>query len=113
MLDGNLMESRVRSQMSISSSSGEAEFASMVAGCSDGLLVWRIWMKLVGEEREMKPGLTAQQPGPWPRGRESEGSGIWTLPSFGLDPAERDFSFTDIGAVWPTLRLYMFGEQCQ
>ena len=54
LLDGNLMESRVRFQKSISLSSGEAEFVSMVGGCSDGLLVRHLWMKMVVEPCEMK-----------------------------------------------------------
>ena len=54
LLDGNLMESRVRSQKSISLSSGEAEFVSMVGGCSDGLLVRHLWIKMVDEPCEIK-----------------------------------------------------------
>ena len=54
LLDGHLMESRVRSQKSISLSSGEAEFISMVGGCSDGLLVRHLWTKMVDEPCEMK-----------------------------------------------------------
>ena len=54
LLDGNLMESRVRSQKSISLSSGEAEFVSMVGGSSDGLLIRHLWMKMTNEPVEMK-----------------------------------------------------------
>ena len=54
LLDGNLMESRVRSQKSISLSSGEAEFVAMVGGCSDGMLIRHLWMKMVEEECEMR-----------------------------------------------------------
>ena len=38
-IDGNLMESRVRTQKSVALSSGESEFVAVVAGCSDGLLI--------------------------------------------------------------------------
>ena len=54
LLDGNLMEPRVRSQKSISLSSGEAEFVAMVGGCSDGMLIRHLWMKMVEEECEMR-----------------------------------------------------------
>ena len=53
-LHGDLMESRVRSQKSISLSSGESEFVAMVGGCSDGLLVRHLWMEMTKEELEMK-----------------------------------------------------------
>ena len=39
-LNGNLMESYVRSQRSIALSSGESEYVSMVGGASEGLF-WR------------------------------------------------------------------------
>ena len=48
------MESRVRSQKSISLSSGESEFVAMVGGCSDGLLVRHLWMEMTKDELEMK-----------------------------------------------------------
>ena len=38
-IDGNLIESRVRTQKAISLSSGESEFVAVVAGCSDGMLI--------------------------------------------------------------------------
>lgn len=52
-LDGNLMESRVRGQKSVSLSSTESEFVAMVGGCSDGLLVRHLWMQLVKEEIDL------------------------------------------------------------
>ena len=42
-LDGNLMESRVRSQKSISLSSGESKYVAMVSGCSEGLFLRHVW----------------------------------------------------------------------
>ena len=48
------MESRVRSQKSISLSSGESKFVAMVGGCSDGLLVRHLWMMLVKGEVDAK-----------------------------------------------------------
>ena len=51
-IDGNLMESRVRSQKAIALSSGE--FVAIVAGCSDGMLVRHLWMAMVGEPCDMK-----------------------------------------------------------
>ena len=53
-IDGNLMESRVRSQKAIALSSGESEFVAIVAGCSDGLLIRHLWMAMVGEPCEMR-----------------------------------------------------------
>ena len=48
-IDGNLVESKVRSQKAISLSSGEAEFVAMVAGCSEGLLIKHLWQQLTGQ----------------------------------------------------------------
>ena len=48
-IDGNPMEPRVRVQKAIALPSGESEFAALVAGCSDGLLIRRLWMAMVGE----------------------------------------------------------------
>ena len=53
-IDGNLIESRVRSQKAIALSSGEAEFVSVVAGCSDGMLIKHLWQEMSGEECKMK-----------------------------------------------------------
>ena len=53
-IDGNLMESRVRSQKAIALSSGESEFVAIVAGCSDGMLIRHLWMAMVGEPCDMK-----------------------------------------------------------
>ena len=50
--DGNLMESRVRSQKAISLSSGE--FVAVVAGESDGLLVQHLWDEMTGGRCRMK-----------------------------------------------------------
>ena len=47
-LDGNLMESRVRSQKSISLSSGESEYVAMVSGCSEGLFLRHVWSFIRG-----------------------------------------------------------------
>ena len=52
-IDGNLIESRVRSQKAIALSSGEAEFVSVVAGCSDGMLIKHLWQEMSGEECKM------------------------------------------------------------
>ena len=51
---GNLIESRVRSQKAIALSSREAEFVSVVAGCSDGVLIKRLWEAMSGEECRMR-----------------------------------------------------------
>ena len=48
-IDGNLMESRVRTQKSVALSSGESEFVAVVAGCFDGLLIKHLWMQMTGE----------------------------------------------------------------
>ena len=53
-IDGNLMESRVRSQKALALSSGESEFVAIVAGCSDGMLIRHLWMTMVGEACGMK-----------------------------------------------------------
>ena len=53
-IDGNLMESRVRSQKAIALSSGESEFVAIVAGCSDGLLIRHLWTAMIGEPCDMK-----------------------------------------------------------
>ena len=53
-IDGNLMESRVRSQKATVLSSGESEFVAIVAGCSDGMLIRHLWMTMVGEPCDMK-----------------------------------------------------------
>ena len=53
-IDGNLMESSVRAQKTISLSSGESEFVAVVAGSSDGLLVKHLWEKIREEKCEMK-----------------------------------------------------------
>ena len=53
-IDGNLMESRVRSQKAIALSSGESEFVAIAAGCSDGMLIRHLCMAKVGEPCDMK-----------------------------------------------------------
>ena len=53
-IDGNLIESKVRSQKAIALSSGESEFMALVAGCSEGMLVRHLWNKITGEECQMK-----------------------------------------------------------
>ena len=53
-VDGNLMESRVRTQKSVALSSGESEFVAVVAGCSDGLLIKHLWMQVTGEGCQMR-----------------------------------------------------------
>ena len=53
-IDGNLVESKVRSQKAISLSSGESEFVAMVAGCSEGLLIKYLWQKLAGAPCTLK-----------------------------------------------------------
>ena len=53
-MDGNLVESKVRSQKAISLSSGESEFVAMVAGCSEGLLIKYLWQKLAGAPCTLK-----------------------------------------------------------
>ena len=53
-IDGNLVESKVRSQKAISLSSGEAEFVAMVAGCSEGLLIKHLWQQLTGQPCVLK-----------------------------------------------------------
>ena len=56
-LDGDLMESRVRSQKSISLSSGESEYVAMVSGCSEGLFLRRVWSFIRGQAA--RPGIVA------------------------------------------------------
>ena len=53
-IDGNLIDSKVRSQKAIALSSGESEFMALVAGCSEGMLVRHLWNKITGEECQMK-----------------------------------------------------------
>ena len=48
-LDGNLLESRVRSQRAIALSSGESEFVAMVSGSSDGMLAKHLIEFTIGE----------------------------------------------------------------
>ena len=53
-IDGNLIDSKVRSQKAIALSSGESEFMALVAGCSEGLLVRHLWNKITGGDCQMK-----------------------------------------------------------
>ena len=53
-IDGNLIDSKVRSQKAIVLSSGESEFMALVAGCSEGMLVRHLWNKITGGECQMK-----------------------------------------------------------
>ena len=53
-IDGNLIDSKVRSQKAIALSSGESEFMALVAGCSEGMLVRHLWKMITGEECQMK-----------------------------------------------------------
>ena len=53
-IDGNLIESRVRTQKAISLSSGESEFVAVVAGCSDGMLIKHLLNKMTGGSCLMK-----------------------------------------------------------
>ena len=53
-LDGNLMESKVRTQKAISLSSGESEFVAMVAGCSEGMLIRHLWNQITGQSCKTK-----------------------------------------------------------
>ena len=48
-LDGNLLESRVRSQRAIALRSGESEFVAMVSGSSDGMLAKHLIEFTIGE----------------------------------------------------------------
>ena len=47
-LDGNLIDSKVRSQKAIALSSGESEFMALVSGCSEGMLLRRLWNQITG-----------------------------------------------------------------
>ena len=51
-LDGNLIDSKVRSQIALSS--GESEFMALVAGCSEGMLVRHLWNKITGGSCRMR-----------------------------------------------------------
>ena len=53
-IDGNIIDSKVRSQKAIALSSGESEFMALVAGCSEGMLVRHLWNKITGGESQMK-----------------------------------------------------------
>ena len=53
-IDGNLIESRVRTQKAIALSSGESEFVAVVAGCSDGMLIKHLLNKMTGGSCLMK-----------------------------------------------------------
>ena len=53
-IDGNLIESRVRTQKAIALSSGESEFVAVVAGCSDGMLIKQLLNKMTGGSCLMK-----------------------------------------------------------
>ena len=53
-VDGNLIESRVRTQKSISLSSGESEFVAMVGGSSEGMFVKHVMSFMLEEEAEMR-----------------------------------------------------------
>ena len=48
-LNGNMMESYVRCQKSISLSSGESEYICMVGGCSEALFIQHCWEFIAGE----------------------------------------------------------------
>ena len=47
-LDGNLIDSKVRSQKAIALSSGESEFMALLAGCSEGMLLRHLWNQITG-----------------------------------------------------------------
>ena len=49
-LDGNLLESYVRSQKSIALSSGEAEYVCMVGGASEAMFLQHCWFFLSGKQ---------------------------------------------------------------
>ena len=70
------MESRVRTQKSVALSSGESEFVVAVAGCSDGLLIKRLWMQMTGEECQMKVRSVVQRQGIG-RVRHLDASFLW------------------------------------
>ena len=53
-LDGNLLESKVRSQKSISLSSGEAEFVAIVGGCSEAMFLRNLLKFMLGEFPNVK-----------------------------------------------------------
>ena len=108
-IDGNLIDSKVRSQKAIALSSGESEFMALVAGCSEGMLVRHLWNQITGGARKMRArsdssagrGMTQRQG--IGRVRHLDASMLWIQQKerekvLSVAPIPTDLNSADIGA---------------